>query len=151
MDIDNKEFLASTHQKFSTFKALSEQLGQDQAWEKMLEKISQKEKQRMTPFLSESTLAKGFTITIPFFKRIGMEMEVMDISNRGIDAVLEIQKHCPYLLICKEHGFATPCHVICEMHIEATRRAFPEMKGELLSSQAFGDCICLFKYERPVK
>ena len=35
MDIDNKEFLAGTHQKFSTFKALSEQLGKDQAWEKM--------------------------------------------------------------------------------------------------------------------
>jgi hypothetical protein len=148
MENDHKEFLAATHQKFSTFKELSEQSGPDQAWEKMLEGFPEKQKQRMTPFISESTLSEGFTRAIPFFNSVGMEMEVVDISNRGIDAALEIQKYCPYLEICKEHGFDTPCHVICEMDIEATRRAFPEMKGEIISRQAFGSCVCLFKYER---
>jgi hypothetical protein len=151
MDNDNKAFLARTHQKFATFKALSEELGSEQAWEKMLEGFPEQQKERMTPFLAEATLAKGFTNAIPFFKLVGMEMEVVDISNNGMDAVLEIQKVCPYLEVCKEHGFDTPCHVICEMDVEATHRAFPEMKGEILCRQAFGSAVCVFKYERPAK
>ena len=151
MDTDHKEFLAAAHLKFSKFKELSEQSGPDVAWEKMLEGFPEQQQHRMSPFIANATLAEGFTKAIPFFKSAGMEMEVVDISNRGIDAVLEIQKYCPYLLICKEHCFATPCHVICEMHIEATRRSFPKMQGKLLSRQALGDCICLFKYERQAK
>jgi hypothetical protein len=80
-----------------------------------------------------------------------MEMEVVDISNRGIDAALEIQKVCPYLEVGKEYGFDTPCHVICEMDMEASHRAFPEMKGEILCRQALGSPVCIFKYERPSK
>jgi predicted ArsR family transcriptional regulator len=148
MENDHKEFLAAAHQKFAAFRELSEESGHEQAWEKMLEGFPEKQKQRMTPFLAASTLAEGFTRAIPFFRSAGMDMQVVDISNREADAALEIQKYCPYLDICKEHGFDTPCHVICEMDIEATRRAFPEMKGEILSRQAFGSCVCLFKYER---
>ena len=151
--MDNKEmdFASATHLKFSTFKSLSEQLGPEEAWDKMVSDFTLQEKQRLGPFLTEPTLARGFTISIPFFKRIGMEMVVVDISNGGTDAVLEIQKVCPYLLICKEHGFPTPCHAICEMHVEAIRRAFPEMKGDIVSRLAFGDCVCVFKYERPAR
>jgi predicted ArsR family transcriptional regulator len=148
MENDHKEFLAAAHQKFAAYRELSEQSGPEQAWEKMLEGFPEKQKQRMTPFLAASTLAEGFTQAIPFFKSAGMDMQVVDISNRGTDAALEIQKYCPYLDISKEHGFDTPCHVICEMDVEATRRAFPEMNGEILSRQASGSCVCLFKYER---
>ena len=148
MDADPKAFLAASREKFSTFKALSESLGPDRAWEKSLEGFPEKQKLRMTPFLSLPTLAEGFTRAIPFFNAAGMDMQVVDISNRGRDAVLEIQKRCPYLDVCKESGFATPCHVVCEMDVEATRRAFPGMNGEILSRQAFGASVCLFKYER---
>ncbi|NTW11544.1 MAG: transcriptional regulator, partial [Chlorobiaceae bacterium] len=63
----------------------------------------------------------------------------------------EIQKVCPYLEVCKEFGFDTPCHVICELDMEASHRAFPEMKGEILTRQALGSPVCIFKYERPAK
>jgi hypothetical protein len=151
MENDNKEFLAAAHQKFATFKELSKQSGPDEAWEKMLKGCPDKQKQLMTPFIAEYTLAEGFRRAIPFFKSVGMEMEVVDLSNKGVDAALEIQKYCPYIPISKEHGFDTPCHVICEMDVEATRRAFPEMKGEIPSRQAFGSCVCLFKYERSTR
>ena len=151
MENDNKDFLTATHQKFSKFKELSEQSGAEYAWEKMLEGFPEQQQHRMTPFIANATLAEGFTRAIPLFRSAGMEMEVVDISNRNQDAVIEIQKYCPYLEICKEYGFETPCHVICEMDIEATSRAFPEMKGEILSRQAFGSCVCLFKYERAAK
>lgn len=32
---------------------------------------------------------------------------------------------------------------------EAARRAFPGLKASILSKQAEGDCVCVFKYERP--
>ncbi len=63
----------------------------------------------------------------------------------------ELQKQCPYLEVCREYGFETPCGVICEMDIEASRRAFPEMKGEILCRQALGSPVCIFKYERPAR
>jgi hypothetical protein len=148
MENGNKEFLVATHQKFFEFKELNKQLGPDQAWEKMLEGLPEKQKKRMASFLAEPTLFEGFTRAIPFFESAGMEMEVLDLSNKGSDAVLEIQKYCPYLEICKEYNLETPCHVICDIEIEGTRRAFPEMKGEILARQAFGSCVCLFKYER---
>jgi predicted ArsR family transcriptional regulator len=148
MDIEHSKFLADTHLKFSKFKELSEQSGPEKAWEKMLEGFPEQQQHRMSPFIANATLAEGFSKAIPFFKSVGMEMEVVDISNNKMDAALEIQKYCPYLDISKEYGFETPCHVICELDVEATRRAFPEMKGEILSRQAFGSCVCLFKYER---
>jgi len=151
MTSDTTAFLAATRQTFATYRKLAEETSPDRAWQKMLEGYPERQKQRMTPFLSWPTLAEGFASSIPFFARVGMQMTVVDISNRGMDAVLEIQRYCPYLQISREQGQATPCHVMCEMDVEATRRAFPEMKGTILSRQATGDCVCLFRYERPMK
>lgn len=151
MGADNMKFLETSHKKFAAYKALSDKFGPDQAWEKMLVGYPEQQKARMGPFLSEPTLAQGFAKAAPFFNAAGMDMSVVDISNKGVDAVLEIQRVCPYLEICKEHGFDAPCRVICEMDIEASRRAFPEMKGEILSRQASGSCACVFKYERAGK
>jgi len=80
-------------------------------------------------------------------------MQVVDISNNGKDAVLEIQRTCPCLVhnLHSEFGFAKPCHVICEMDVAATEAAFPGIKGSILARQANGDCVCMFKYERDKK
>lgn len=134
--------------KFETFRILTEQLGEEKAWEKMLEGYPERQKKQMGAFIDHAPLAKGFTKAIPTFKQIGMEMQVFDISNNGTDAALEVQRSCPVLQLCKEYGFNTPCHIICEMDIEATKRAFPDMKATILSRQADGACVCLFKYER---
>lgn len=147
----NTELIESARKKFSRFRELSGQYGESVAWETMLEGFPEIQKQRMGPLLTLPTLAKAFREAIPQFKTIGMEMDVMDISSRGIDAVLEIQRICPWLEVCREYGFETPCHVICELDMEATRRAFPEMKGEILSRIAFSSPVCIFKYERPLK
>ncbi|SRR6266496_3755430 len=137
--------------KFETFRNLAEQLGEEKAWEKMLEDYPERQKKQMGRFIDNVTLVEGFTKAIPVFKQIGMEMEVIDISNRNTDAALEVQRHCPVLQLCKEYGLDTPCRVICEMDVEATKRAFPGMKAEILSRQADGACVCLFKYEREAK
>ncbi len=145
------DVIENAGKKFARFRKLSKQQGPELAWETMLKGFPELQKQRMGPLLARPTLAEGFRLAIPAFREIGMEMEVVDISNRGVDAALEIQKFCPYLDVCREYGFETPCHVICEMDIEASRRAFPEMNGEILSRQALGSPVCIFKYERPAK
>jgi len=147
----NTEVIENARKKFARFRELSEQQGPEMAWENMLEGFPERQKERMGPLLASPTLAEGFRLAVPAFASSGMDMEVVDISNRGVDAVLEIQKFCPYLDICREYGYDTPCHVVCEMDIEASRRAFPEMKGEILCRQAFGCPVCIFKYERPVQ
>lgn len=78
-------------------------------------------------------------------------MEIVDISNKGMDAALEIQKTCPVLSICKEYGIEKPCSIICDLDVKATKEAFPGMKGNILCSQADGACVCMFKYEREAK
>ena len=147
----NSELLESARKKFSKFRELSGEHGEDVAWETLLEGYPEQQKQRMGPLLALPTLIEGFMRSIPIFNSIGMDMVAIDISNRGVDAALEIQKVCPYLEVSREFGFDIPCHVICELDMEASRRAFPEMKGEILCRQALGSPVCIFKYERPSK
>ncbi|NTW64040.1 MAG: transcriptional regulator [Chlorobiaceae bacterium] len=145
------ELLEAARKKFSKYRKLLAENGEEKAWESMLEGFPELQKQRMGPLLALPTLIEGFRQSIPIFNAIGMDMVAMDISNGGIDAALEIQKVCPYLEVCREFGFDIPCHVICELDMEASHRAFPEMKGEILSRQALGSPVCIFKYERPAK
>lgn len=147
----NPELIDAARKKFSQFRALTEQYGETAAWERMLEGFPEIQKQRMGPLLALPTLAEGFLAAVPFFNALGMEMEVVDISNRALDAALEIQRVCPWLDVCGEFGFEIPCHIICEMDMEASHRAFPELRGEILCRQALGSPVCIFKYERRTK
>ena len=51
---------------------------------------------------------------------------------------------------CRDFGIDKPCRLVCEMDVEATKAAFG-MKGKILARLADGDCVCIFKYERPKK
>ena len=135
-------------QKFEEFKQLSAQGGEEFAWETMLEGYPERQRRQMGHYIDNASLADGFRKAIPAFRYIGMEMDVVDISTSTIDGALEIQRTCPALKLYRDYGFARPCHVICEMDVEATRRAFPGMRGEILCTQADGACVCIFKYER---
>jgi len=134
--------------RFETFKELSQEMGEEKAWDKMFEGYPEKHKKMMGQFIDNDTLANGFSKAIPAFKQGGWDMEVVDISNKGMDAVIEIQKVCPALSICREYGYEKPCFLVCKMDGEATKKAFPEMSGEILCRQADGACVCAFKYER---
>ena len=137
--------------KFEQFKKLKEEIGEEKAWDKAFEGYPERQKKNMGQFIENNTLAEGFSKAVPYYKQIGMDMEVVDISNNDMDAVLEIQKTCPVLSICKEYGFDKPCDLICALDVRATKEAFPGMKGAILSAQADGDSVCLFKYERKKK
>ena len=135
--------------RFARYRALAEQHGDAAAWEALLEGYPERQKAHMGPLISGARLADGFRKAVPMFQRIGLDMEVFDVSNAGVDAALEVQRRCPFSALGKEHGFERPCRVICEMDVEATRRAFPELRGAVLCARADGHAVCVFKYERP--
>ena len=137
--------------KFEQFNKLKEEIGEEKSWEKVFEGYPERQRKNMGQFIENNTLAEGFSKAIPYYKQIGMDMEVVDISNDEMDAVLEIQKTCPVMSVCKEYGFEKPCDLICALDVRATKEAFPGMKGAILSAQADGDSVCLFKYEREKK
>jgi hypothetical protein len=134
-------------QKFETFKQLSAQAGEESAWDKMLVGYPERQKRQMGHFIDDASLADGFRKALASFP-IGMEMDVVDISTATIDGALEILRTCPAISLYREYGLDRPCHVICEMDVEATRRAFPGIRGEILCTQADGASVCIVKYER---
>ena len=75
-------------QKFEQFKKLKEEMGEEKAWEKMFEGYPERQKKNMGQFIENNTLAEGFREAIPQYKQVGMEMEIVDISNKEMDAVL---------------------------------------------------------------
>ncbi len=145
--------IAMFRKKFETYKKMAEEENEQKAWDVLFQGYPERQREHMGAFILNDTLANGFTKAIPIYKQIGMEMEVHDISNNDMDGVIEVQKVCPVLEIAKEYGFKKPCPVICEMDVAATKEAFKDqgMKGSILCAQADGDCVCIFKYERPKK
>jgi len=127
MQNPNHELTDAARKKFSKFRELSSKHGEKQACETLLERFFELQKQRMVPLLAKPTLAKEFRLAPPLsFNAIGMKMDVVDISSENEDTALEIRKilPTPYRKY-RKYGFETPFHVLCEMDIEASRRAFP--------------------------
>ncbi len=112
------------------------------------ERLPERQKKLMGPLIAEVSLAEGFRRSIPIFEQLGMDMKVVALSNQGQDAVLEIQRVCPYRELSAKFGFSTPCQITCDLEVETIQEAFPEIQGKILSKLASGDCACLFKYER---
>jgi hypothetical protein len=151
MKMDSSKAVSMFRNRFAAYKKLASEIGEDAAYEKMMLNYPAQQKAFMGAFIDKKSLAEGFIDAKPIFRIMGFNMEVLDISQPGTDAVLEVQKVCPVLSLAKEYGLESPCRVICEMEQEATRKAFPGMKAKILSRQADGDCVCMFKYERSAK
>ena len=134
--------------RFEQFAQLRAEYGTARALEMLREGLPERQKKLMGPLIAGVSLAEGFRRSIPIFEQLGMDMEVVDLSNQGQDAVLEIQRVCPYQELAAEFGLPTPCQMTCDLEVEAIQQAFPEIKGKILSKLASGDCACLFKYER---
>jgi len=146
----SKEATQLLRQRFEHFAQLRAEYGTAKARQMMIDGQAERQKQLMSRFISGVSLAEGFRRSIPIFEQLGMKMEVVDISNQGQDAVLEIQRVCPYMALASEFGLPTPCQITCALEVEAINQAFPEMQGRILSKLASGDCVCIFKYERDI-
>jgi predicted ArsR family transcriptional regulator len=139
---------AFIRKRFETFKKLSAEMGEKKAMETMFAGYTDQLKRRMEPYLGRPTLAEGLRAAVAEFNKSGWDMDVVDISNKGMDAALEIQNVCPVNDIHQEFGYESPCFLICAPDGPAIKEAFPELKVTTLCRQADGDCICMFKFER---
>jgi predicted ArsR family transcriptional regulator len=142
--------------KFELYRKILDESGEKKAWDALFDGYPERQRKNMGAYIAKhNSLAEAFTEAVAIYKQIGMEMQVVDISNNNMDAVLEIQRVCPALKfnLHGEFGFEKPCRVICEMDVAATNQAFADMhmKGSILCAQAEGSCVCMFKYERPKK
>ena len=139
---------AFIRKRFETFKKLSAEMGKPKAMETMFAGYTEQLKRRMEPYIRKPALAEGLRAAVAEFNKNGWDMDVVDISNQGMDAALEIQKVCPANDIHKEFGFESPCFLICAPDGPAIKEAFPELKVKTLCRQADGDCVCMFTFER---
>ena len=135
--------------KFKTYRKVLDESGEEKAWDTLFDGYPERQRKNMGMLINGTSLYEGFSKGIPLYKKMGMDMEVIDISTDTIDGAIEIQRTCPAMALCKEYGFEKPCHIICEMDVAATTTGFEDMKGGILGRMADGDCVCIFKYERP--
>ena len=149
--MDQNDVQNFVRQRFAAYKNRVEENGEQKAFETCVQEYVPTQKQMMGQFIDNDTLAGGFSKAIPVYKQMGMDMEVVDISNKGMDAVIEVQRVCPFLEMAREFGFERPCRVVCELDVASTKAAFDDMDGKIISRVVDGDCVCLFKYERPQK
>jgi len=149
--MDQQDVQNFVKQRFASYKKLVEKSGEQKAFESCVQEYVPTQKQMMGQFIDNDTLAGGFTKAIPVYKQMGMDMEVIDISNQGMDAVVEVQRVCPFLDMAREFGFEKPCRVVCELDVAFTKAAFENMDGKIIARVVDGDCVCIFKYERPQK
>lgn len=127
---------------------LRDSLGHEAAWETCLAGYPEKQREKMGPLILAGPLVAGFERAVPRFAEIGIEEEVLDISDAETDAVLEISSTCMCRNSCGDIGLEPPVPLLCELDFEATRRAFPEISVTALRRQVAGAHVCIFRYAR---
>src|SRR4051794_16522775 len=135
--------------KLQTYLDLVETAGEDAAFEAALEGYPERQKAQIGALIDDADLAAGLTKAVPMLAAMGIEMDIVDVSNDGVDAALEILKTCPCLEASEACGLPEPTSSLCRLDVEASRRAFPGMNVSALSRRVDeGACVCVFKYER---
>jgi predicted ArsR family transcriptional regulator len=137
--------------KFDDYKQIVAVEGPQEAHDFLMKGYAERQKKSLGPYIENNSLYEGFKKAIPVYAQLGMVMDAVDISNKDMDAVIEVHRVCPFMDMAKEYGFEKPCPIICDLDIEATIEAFDGFKGKTISCQADGDCVCIFQYERPMK
>ena len=151
MSFDNSKANSLLRNRFIKYTNLAKEIGETAAFEELVEKYPETQQLLVGLFSDGNTLAKEFRKKIPLLQSVGFATEIVDVSQAGQDAALEIQRACPALSLAKEYGLETPCRVLCEMEQEAVIRAYSNIKASVMSKITAGDCVCIFKYERPAQ
>ncbi len=137
--------------KFEDYRRITDTEGEQQAHAFLMQGYAERQKKSLGPYIENNSLYEGFKKAIPIYAQLGMVMDAVDTSNKDMDSVIEVHRVCPFMDMAKQYGFERPCTVICDLDVEATIEAFEGFSGKTIACQADGDCVCIFKYERPMK
>jgi hypothetical protein len=127
---------------------LRDEHGPDRAREMALAGMPQRQAARLGPALAAPTLADGLGPAVPALAAIGLRVEFLDISTPEEDAAVEIMLDCSCRAAAAELGRETIEPVLCELELEAARRAFPDFGIRTLARQADGRHVCAFRFSR---
>jgi hypothetical protein len=131
------------------FLALRAEHGLDRAREIALDGLPQRQLARMGPMLANPNLAQGLAQAAPALAELGILTEFIDVSTPDEDAAVEVMLSCTCLAAAAELGQQTAEPVICDLDLEATRRAFPDLRISTLARQTDKKRICAFRFSRP--
>ena len=127
---------------------LREEVGDEQAFEALLEGYPQQQRRLMGPYIESKSLADGFREVRDMFAELGIREEIVDVSTRERDAAIEVLTTCMCQNACEEMGLTEPSPLLCELDFEATRRAFPGIAIDVHHRMVDGAFACVFRYSR---
>ncbi|MFC4906989.1 L-2-amino-thiazoline-4-carboxylic acid hydrolase [Actinomadura gamaensis] len=132
------------------YRELRERLGPERAREAMLDGLPEKQAARLGPAVAAGALAEGMAKALPWLEAAGLVHEVVDERLPGEDAALEIAFTCTCVTAAEELGLSADQTepLLCDLEVEATRRALPELDVRALAHRAEGARVCVFRYRR---
>lgn len=152
-EIGNDETRGTLREQLRRYLELRAEHGADRAREMMLEGFPERQTARLGPLMGDATLAGGLRRALPWLEMAGLVHEVVDDSGHGEDTALEITLTCTCLTAADELGIdaAKAEPLLCDLEVEATRRAFPDLRVESLCHQTNGGRVCVFRYSRTAR
>jgi hypothetical protein len=135
-------------QRLARYRRLRDDHGEEHAREELLAGYPERQRALMAPYLARPQLVEGFAQVLPVFADLGLNADYIDVSTGDCDAALEVLLTCMCRTAAADLGMADADSVLCELDLEATRRAFPEMSAEVVRQAAHGAPFCAFRYSR---
>jgi hypothetical protein len=146
--VKERRFRQLQRQRLERYRQLRVERGADQAREELLDGYPERQRTLMAPYLARPRLVEGFTQVLPVFGDLGLTADYIDVSTDTRDAALEILTTCMCRTAADDLGVTDQDGVLCELDLEATRRAFPELSAETVRRAVNGAPFCAFRYSR---
>jgi predicted ArsR family transcriptional regulator len=135
--------------RLARYLTLREEMGEDGAFEALLEGYPEQQRRLMAPYIESKPLAEGFREVRGLFAELGIREEIVDVSTPDHDAALEVLTVCMCRNACEDMGLTETSPLLCELDFEATRRAFPGLAIAVHHRMVEGAFACVFRYSRP--
>jgi predicted ArsR family transcriptional regulator len=127
---------------------MREQVGDQQAFEALLEGYPEQQRRLMGPYIESKSLADGFREVREVFAELGIREEIVDVSTHERDAAIEVLTTCMCQNACEDMDLPESSSLLCELDFEATRRAFPGIAIDVHHRIVDGAFACVFRYSR---
>ena len=149
MNEKERRFRDRQRGRLARYLSLREEVGEDKAFESLLEGYPEQQRRLMAPYIESKRLADGFREVRDVFAELGIHEEIVDVSAPGEDAAIEVLTTCMCRDACDELGATDASPLLCELDFEATRRAFPDIAIDVHHRMVDGAFACVFRYSRP--
>jgi predicted ArsR family transcriptional regulator len=149
MNEKEQRFRERQRGRLDRYLSLREEVGDEQAFEALLDGYPEQQRRLMGPYIGSKSLAEGFREVRDLFAELGIREEILDVSTPGEDAAIEVLTTCMCRNACDELGLTAASPLLCELDFEATRRAFPGIDVDVHHRMVDGAFACVFRYSRP--